>query len=97
MQYVLKNTSKITLAYLLRRRKISLNDFILNRGVKSYDELCVMCQSMGCLAPDEVIYLKCLSAEKKIEPEVQIVQNLNKKKRKIFPEEEIIVDEPKSE
>jgi len=49
---------------------------------------------MGCLAPDEVTYLKCLPVEKKIEPDVQVT---NKKKRKVVLEEEITIDEPKSE
>ena len=86
MQYVLKNTPKITLVYLLHRRKVSLNDFILNRGIKSYDELCSMCRTMGCQEPEEQLYTKCLPVEKKIETDVQI----NKKRRK---QSEILIEQ----
>jgi hypothetical protein len=94
MQYVLKNTPKLTLAYLLRRRKILLNDFILNRGIKTYGELDALCASMGCSPPDEETYLKCLPVEKK-----EITDNAqnNKKKRKLQVLEEVYIDATKSD
>ena len=46
----LKNKPKLTLAYVLRRRKISLTQFVQDSGVQSYAGFSKLCLDMG-IAP----------------------------------------------
>lgn len=56
----LKNTPRLRLADLLRRRKMTLLQFIEESGVQSYEGLVIRCQRIGVQPPvkDEYLALK---------------------------------------
>jgi hypothetical protein len=49
----LKNLPKIKLADLLRRRKLTLRQFLNEFGITTYESLVLRCERMGVGAPDE--------------------------------------------
>jgi len=54
----LKNLPNLTLAQLLRRRRITLLQFIEERCVQSFDELINTCLEMGVAPPEQDAYEK---------------------------------------
>ncbi len=52
----LKNMPRLKLADLLRRRKMTLEQFIEESGVQSYEGLVIRCQRIGVQPPRETEY-----------------------------------------
>lgn len=47
----IKNLPQLRLADLLRRRKMTLNSFIEESGVQTYEALALKCERLGCVPP----------------------------------------------
>jgi hypothetical protein len=58
MHVRIKNLPKLHLADLLRRRKMTLKQFINESGIMAYGALLERCSAMGIQAPTEEEYLK---------------------------------------
>lgn len=56
MNVKIKNMPRLTLANLLRRRKMTLNDFINESGVQTYAALVNRCARIGVQPPPEEEY-----------------------------------------
>lgn len=53
-----KNMPRLRLSDLLRRRKMTLETFVTDSGVQTYEALVIRCQRLGCLPPAEAEYKK---------------------------------------
>lgn len=56
MRIILKNQPKLQLADLLKRRKMTLLQFVTEHAITTYEGLCARCERMGVAAPDEEAY-----------------------------------------
>jgi len=54
----LKNLSRLKLTDLLRRRKMTLRDFLDEFGITTYMGLCIKCDRIGVSTPDEEAFDK---------------------------------------
>lgn len=57
----LKNLPNLQLTQLLRRRKVTLAQFLDERGISTSEELAAVCSNMGVAPPDEPTYTKAMS------------------------------------
>lgn len=78
MKLHVKNMPKLALADLLKRRKMSLKQYMDEFGITTFEGLATRCQRMGVTPPDESVFLKT-------NPVVPIVNN---------PSEGIVIVEP---
>jgi hypothetical protein len=53
-RYVLKNPPRLKLADLLRRRKMTLKQLLVELGISTYEALCIRCNRMGVTPPDQL-------------------------------------------
>lgn len=51
-----KHAPRLSLADLLRRRKMSLKQLIDQFGITTYEALCIRCDRMGVSPPDEAAF-----------------------------------------
>lgn len=56
MRITVKNQPKLQLADLLKRRKMSLLQFITEHAITTYDGLCSRCERMGVAPPTDDEY-----------------------------------------
>jgi len=56
MRITLKNQPRLQLADLLRRRKMSLHQFVTEHAITTYEGLRARCEAMGVAPPDEEAY-----------------------------------------
>lgn len=68
MKFHLKNKPQLTLMKLLKRRKMSLKQFILEQGITTYELLTNRCHTLGVLEPNKHEF-------DKIQPKVVTNQN----------------------
>lgn len=53
MNLKLKNLKQVSLEYLLKRRKVSLEEWVVSLGVKSYKDVITYCNRLGVEPPTE--------------------------------------------
>lgn len=53
MIVTLKNEPQLTLGNLLKRKKMTLKQFLDEFGITTYTSLCTKCERIGVLAPSE--------------------------------------------
>lgn len=75
MRITLKNKAKLTLSKLLKRRKMSLKQFILEQGISTYDLLKERCKHLGIIEPSKEEYLKVIPEQITDQSEGIIVLN----------------------
>lgn len=60
MRLLKKSLSKINLTDLLRRKKSTLENFLYESGIVTYDKLVERCNSIGVVPPSEEMFSKAL-------------------------------------
>lgn len=56
MRIILKNTPRLQLADLLKRRKMTLLQFVTEHAITTYEGLCARCEWMGVSPPTDEQY-----------------------------------------
>lgn len=75
MKIKLKNSKKVTLEDLLRRRKLSFSEFVLEHSITSHEELQSLCKKLDVQFPSEDFLNKNLfKSETKPEDGVVVVE-----------------------
>ena len=59
-----KNTSKLTLASVLKRRKTTLREFTAQLGLSTYEAVCDYSVRMGIVPPSETEYADAVKTNK---------------------------------
>lgn len=54
MKFHIKNQPQLSLLKLLKRRKMSLKQWITEQGITTYDQLTSRCKNLGILAPTKI-------------------------------------------
>lgn len=65
-----RNTSKVSLTDILRRKKTTLTKFLAESGIVTYELLVSRCDSMGLVPPDENVFFEALGRKQTDAPVV---------------------------